>query len=348
MSATTTATENTGSIYRKFWRSEDVENKTKENLEKRKEKGSELGNAYYDLATDNYEDGWGRKFHFCRLQPGESLDAGLARHEFFLALNLELKPGMRVLDIGCGIGEPAREIAAFAGVHVTGITINKFHVARARVLTKLSTLGDEHVKFEEADFCNIPYPDNHFDAVYAIESTVHAPHLKDVYKEAHRVLKPGALFGTYEFLMTPKYDPSNTHHNAVKLRIERGTGCHVITSEPDAKKALKESGFELVRAQDMGIVTKEDSVAWWKPIDGDLSSFNTWKDWVKVFCLKKWVFAIAYWIFRLGALLGLVNRETIIAMEEVSMGVFGMRDGGKLGIFTPMFFFVGRKPIKKD
>lgn len=60
---------------------------------------------------------------------------------------------MRVLDIGSGVGEPAREIAKFAGVHVTGITINKFHVRRARELTKESPLGDEHVKFEEGNFC---------------------------------------------------------------------------------------------------------------------------------------------------------------------------------------------------
>lgn len=63
--------------------------------------------------------------------------------------------------------------------------------------------------------------------------------------------------------------------------------------------------------------------------------------------MEAWVFGIAYLIFWLGSLLGLVRRERIIAMEEVSMGVFGMRDGGKLGIFSPMFFFVGRKPVKK-
>lgn len=60
---------------------------------------------------------------------------------------------MRILDIGCGIGGPAREIAAFAGVHVTGITINKVHIARAKQLTEESMLGDEHLRFEEADFC---------------------------------------------------------------------------------------------------------------------------------------------------------------------------------------------------
>ncbi|KAG9228589.1 putative sterol 24-C-methyltransferase [Amylocarpus encephaloides] len=338
--------ENTGVEYRKFWKREDVENKNKEELEKRKESGPDIGNAYYDMATYNYENGWGRKFHFCRLQPGECLEAGLARHEYFLALNLKLEPGMKVLDIGCGIGGPAREISAFAGVHVTGITINKVHINRAKVLTAESTLGDEHVKFQEADFCNIPHPDDYFDAVYAIESTVYAPHLQDVFKEVLRILKPGGLFGTYEFLMTPHYDPTNARHNDIKIRIERGTGCHIITTEKDVKGALSDVGLELVRAQDMGIVTREDSVPWWEPIDGNLTPFWAWQDLVKVFCLKKWVFNIAYLVILLGSLVGLVAGERIIAMEEVSMGVFGMRDGGKLEIFSPMFFFVARKPTK--
>lgn len=46
MSATTTATENTGSIYRKFWTSKEAHVKSKEEIEKRKESGPEIGNAY--------------------------------------------------------------------------------------------------------------------------------------------------------------------------------------------------------------------------------------------------------------------------------------------------------------
>ena len=46
------------------------------------------------------------------------------------------------------------------------------------------------------------FPDNSFDAVYAIEATVHAPKLEGVYGEIFRVLKPGGVFGVYEWLMT--------------------------------------------------------------------------------------------------------------------------------------------------
>ena len=39
---------------------------------------------------------------------------------------MDLKPGMRVLDVGCGIGGPAREIAQFSDVHIVGINNNEF------------------------------------------------------------------------------------------------------------------------------------------------------------------------------------------------------------------------------
>lgn len=48
----------------------------------------------------------------CRWK-GESLRESIKRHEHFLALQLGLKPGQKVLDVGCGIGGPLREIARF-------------------------------------------------------------------------------------------------------------------------------------------------------------------------------------------------------------------------------------------
>jgi sterol 24-C-methyltransferase len=46
---------------------------------------------------------------------------------------------------------------------------------------------------------HIPFPDNSFDAAYAMEATVHAPSLEGVYSEIFRVLKPGGTFGVYEW-----------------------------------------------------------------------------------------------------------------------------------------------------
>jgi sterol 24-C-methyltransferase len=61
---------------------------------------------------------------------------------------------------------------------------------------------------------------NSFDAVYAIEATVHAPSLEGVYSEIFKVLKPGGVFGVYEWLMTDDYDPNNAKHREICHGIE--------------------------------------------------------------------------------------------------------------------------------
>jgi sterol 24-C-methyltransferase len=61
------------------------------------------------------------------------------------------------------------------------------------------------------------FPDASFDAVYAIEATVHAPSLEGIYSEIFRVLKPGGVFGVYEWLMTDAYDNNNPEHKAIRL-----------------------------------------------------------------------------------------------------------------------------------
>jgi sterol 24-C-methyltransferase len=64
--------------------------------------------------------GWGTSFHFAHRWRGESHGESIRRHEHYLALRLGLKPGDKVLDVGCGIGGPLREIALFSGAHITG------------------------------------------------------------------------------------------------------------------------------------------------------------------------------------------------------------------------------------
>lgn len=108
--------------------------------------------SYFDLTTSNYLVGWGEKIHFCRfVKPGESIDAAQCRHEHFLALMTGMKPDMRVLDAGCGVGGPAREMARFAGVYVTGVSINKKHIKLAAQYAEKDGLTNR-TEFVEADF----------------------------------------------------------------------------------------------------------------------------------------------------------------------------------------------------
>ena len=173
--------------YTKFWQS-DLKQETNVEVENRlgdytnvvngekffypniRVTNSRIRSGYYDGATDLYEYGWAKSFHFSRFYKGESFYASLARHEHFLAARMNIRPGMRVLDVGCGVGGPAREIARFTDATLVGVNNNVFQVRRAREYTKKAGL-DKQITFVTGDFLKLAeqFGENSFDAG---ESTV--------------------------------------------------------------------------------------------------------------------------------------------------------------------------------
>lgn len=107
--------------------------------------------SYYNLATDLYEYGWGQSFHFCRFSTGEPFYQAIARHEHYLAHSIGIKEGMKVLDVGCGVGGPAREIAKFTGAHVTGLNNNDYQIDRATHYAAKEGLSNQ-LAFVKGDF----------------------------------------------------------------------------------------------------------------------------------------------------------------------------------------------------
>lgn len=112
------------------------------------------------------------------------------------------------------------------------------------------------------------FPDNSFDAVYAIEATVHAPSLEGIYSQIFRVLKPGGVFGVYEWLMTDKYDNDNPAHRKIRLDIEIGDGISNMEKIEVALAAIKAAGFELEMNEDLA--DRPDVLPWYWPLAGNL------------------------------------------------------------------------------
>ena len=83
-----------------------------------------------------------------------------------LADRLPVEPGDHVLDIGCGVGGPARYFAQRFGCKVSGIDITAQFVEAANKLTALLDMGDR-VFIEQGDGERLPYDDDSFDGAYA-------------------------------------------------------------------------------------------------------------------------------------------------------------------------------------
>jgi cyclopropane fatty-acyl-phospholipid synthase-like methyltransferase len=103
---------------------------------------------------------------------------------------LGLRAGQHLLDIGCGSGRTALQLATKAQVRVTGCTVSRAQVAAANERAREAGLADL-VTFEFADGMNLSYPDESFDAAWAVESFDHISDRARAFREIHRVLRPG-------------------------------------------------------------------------------------------------------------------------------------------------------------
>ncbi len=294
-----------------------------------------VNNLYYDLVTEFFEYGWGRSFHFAPRVPGESFRESLARHERFLADALELRPGMVVADMGCGVGGPLMEIARHTGARIVGINSNSYQLKRARRYVEEAGLA-HLAEFIHCDYLDAEAPDESFDAVYSIEATCCAPDKVSIYGEVFRLLKPGARFGVYEYCMTDRFDASDPVHLELKADIALGGGLIVIDDRPTIDHALRSVGFEVLETRDLAEQTGP-SIPWYQPLAGEgfsLASFRSTR-------IGRWVTRSS---LRAMEALGVAPRGAVRVMETLDLCANAMVEAGRLGIFSPMYFIHARKP----
>lgn len=103
---------------------------------------------------------------------------------------LKLGPESQVLEIGCGSGRYALNVACRVGCRVIGMDLNGPGIARARKLAAAEGLG-ERVSFEHADASKpLRFADGQFDAVFSNDALCHIPARDALLREMRRVLKP--------------------------------------------------------------------------------------------------------------------------------------------------------------
>lgn len=288
-----------------------------------------------------YEYGWGGSFHFCRFAYGEPFRQAIARHEHYLAHCIGLKENDLVLDVGCGVGGPAREIAKFAGVSIVGLNNNDYQIERATRYAQREGLGHK-LRFTKGDFMQMSFDKNTFDAVYAIEATVHAPSLEGVYTQIFNVLKPGGTFGVYEWVMTDEYDNDNPEHREIRLGIEQGDGISNMVKASDAIAAMEAAGFELLRAEDLA--DRGDDIPWYYPLAGSWKHMSNIGDLFTIMRMTWWGRGIVHKFLGGMEKVGIFPKGSQKTADSLAYAADCLVKGGEKKLFTPMFLMVGRKP----
>ena len=307
-------------------------------LDQKLERFREVSSLYYDTSTPFFLQMWGEGIHFAPRHVGETWPESMRRYEHYLALRLGLARGTTAVDVGCGVGGPARSIARFSGAAVTGVNINGLQCRLARELNTgygVPASGAGSVAVVEADFTKMPLASASFDAAYGVEATCHAPDRTEVFREIFRVLKPGGRFACYEWAMTDKWDEKNVEHNAAKLDIEVGNGIVLLSRRAHILGALRAAGFELEECEDKALTSQ---VEWFLPTKGaPFFDAHAWKN-------SKFGFIVLFLALWFQHLVGLVDHTVFKGLSAITRGPIGLVRAAELGIFTPMLFILARKP----
>jgi sterol 24-C-methyltransferase len=165
--------------------------------------------------------------------------------EQIVASDLRLRPGQTVLDLGCGCGAIAEHISELTGAVPHGINLDSSQIDKAHRNPRLPAAN-----FLVGDFnVELPYEDESFDAVYAIQPLTYLQDHAFTFSEVMRVLKPGGRFVMNDVAALDAYDRENEHHRTLIQHTRELTVFGGFWYYRYWEDAYREAGFELLSSQ---------------------------------------------------------------------------------------------------
>lgn len=134
-----------------------------------------------------------------QLAPVDEFHIGGRAATVELVDQLDLRPGLRVLDVGSGLGGTARYLARRHTVEVTGLDLTAEYVQVAASLTRRAGLA-ELVQFRQGGATNLPFPDGSFDRACMLHVGMNVADKTALFTEIRRVLVLGGAFGIYDLM----------------------------------------------------------------------------------------------------------------------------------------------------
>lgn len=170
-----------------------------------------------------------------------------------LAQMADIPPGIRLLDIGCGVGGPARTLAAERGCRVTGLDIVEQYCRAASRLTAAVRL-DHQISYANGDARTLPFAAGVFDRVWIQHVAVNVENKKGLFREIRRVLHPNGRLVMHEVCSGAVSPPRYPVPWASDARID-------FPIPPEhLGRILNEAGFEALVWEDVSA----SSLAWFE------------------------------------------------------------------------------------
>jgi ubiquinone/menaquinone biosynthesis C-methylase UbiE len=149
---------------------------------------------------------------------------------------------MSVLDIGSGIGGPARFLAATYGCQITGVDLSEPFVDAARYLTERTGQSGQ-VSFQTASALELPFDDGRFDVALLQHVAMNISDRARLYREILRVLKSGGKFATFDVVLN-----SGDPHYPVPWARTPATS--FLLTAAATREAIEAAGFRMLAWQD--------------------------------------------------------------------------------------------------
>lgn len=172
-----------------------------------------------------------------------------------LAEGLALSTASRVLDLGSGLGGPARTLAEAYGCHVTGIDLTPEFCTTATALSAKTGLSDR-VEFIQGDATDLPFGEASFDAAMTIHVAMNIAAKDRLYAEARRVLKPGGRFAIYDVMQGEGGDI------LYPVPWARDASISFVATPDEVARLLADAGFRVLERRD----STDESGAWFQAL----------------------------------------------------------------------------------
>ncbi len=156
---------------------------------------------------------------------------------------LRLQERSLVLDVGCGLGGPARFVASQFGCLVSGIDLTHEYVDTGNVLSNWVGL-DKKVILQQGSAMALPFPDGQFDAAYMMHVGMNIVDKKGLFAEVFNVLKPDGIFGIYDVMQVG----SGEMQYPAPWAASKITSS--LASPQDYQAGLKQAGFNILATRE--------------------------------------------------------------------------------------------------